>query len=74
MVASQRTNIPVQLRTLFPTRWLNATAHQVGLVERRRKVAPAAFFWSVVLGFGTGQRRTRSGRIGQVSYVTSPRS
>jgi hypothetical protein len=27
------------------------------LVERRRKVAPAAFFWSLVLGFAVGHRR-----------------
>lgn len=58
MAASQRTNIPHELRSLFPTRWLNATAREVGLVERRRKVAPAAFFWALVLGFAVGHRRS----------------
>lgn len=58
MAARQRTSIPAELRSLFPTRWLNAKSREVGLVERRRKVAPAAFFWSVVLGFGTGHRRS----------------
>jgi hypothetical protein len=47
---------PRDLRSLFPTRWLNATAREVGLVERRRKVAPAAFFWTLVLGFAVGHR------------------
>jgi putative transposase len=46
------------LRSLFPTRWLNATAREVGLVERRRKVAPAAVFWALVLGFAVGHRRS----------------
>ncbi len=58
MARGQRSSIPAELRSLFPTRWLNAKAREVGLVERRRKVAPAAFFWSVVLGFGTGHRRS----------------
>ncbi len=40
MAAKLRSNIPDELRRLFPTRWLNATAREVGLVERRRKVAP----------------------------------
>lgn len=58
MAERQRSNIPQELRSLFPTRWLNATARDVGLVERRRKVAPAAFFWAIVLGFAVGHRRS----------------
>lgn len=59
MAASQRTSIPAELRRLFPTRWLNATAREAGLVVRRRKVAPAAFFWTLVrLGFAIGHRRS----------------
>lgn len=58
MAARQRSNIPDELRSLFPTRWLNATAREVGLVKRRRKVAPAAFFWALVLGFAVGHRRS----------------
>lgn len=58
MAASQRTNIPAELRSLFPTRWLNAAARESGLLARRRKVAPAAFFWTLVLGFAVGHRRS----------------
>ena len=58
MAASQRTNIPAELRSLFPTRWLNAAARESGLLARRRKVEPAAFFWTLVLGFAVGHRRT----------------
>lgn len=58
MAASQRTSIPAELRSLFPTRWLNAAARESGLVVRRRKVAPAALFWTLVLGFAVGHRRS----------------
>ncbi len=58
MAASQRTSIPAELRSLFPTRWLNATARESGLVIRRRKVAPAHLFWTLVLGFAVGPRRS----------------
>ncbi len=58
MATRQRSNIPCELRRLFPTRWLNTTAREVGLVERRRKVAPAAFFWALILGFAVGHCRS----------------
>lgn len=58
MAASQRSSIPAELRSLFPTRWLNAAARESGLVVRRRKVAPAALFWTLVLGFAVGHRRS----------------
>lgn len=58
MAASQRTSIPAELRSLFPTRWLNAAARECGLVTRRRKVAPAHLFWTLVLGFAVGHRRS----------------
>lgn len=58
MAASQRTNIPAELRSLFPTRWLNAAARESGLLARRRKVAPASFFWTLILGFAVGHRRS----------------
>ena len=58
MAASQPTSIPAELRSLFPTRWLNATARESGLVTRRRKVAPADLFWTLVLGFAVGHRRS----------------
>ena len=58
MARSQRSSIPAELRTLFPTRWLNMAARESGLVIRRRKVAPAALFWTLVLGFAVGHRRS----------------
>ncbi|HET8652021.1 MAG TPA: IS4 family transposase [Gaiellaceae bacterium] len=58
MAASQRTSIPAELRSLFPTRWLNTAARECGLVTRRRKVAPAHLFWTLVLGFAVGHRRS----------------
>lgn len=58
MVRPRASHIPRDLRSLFPTRWLNETAREVGLVERRRKVAPAAFFWALVLGFAVGHQRS----------------
>jgi IS4 transposase len=57
MAVRQRTSIPAELRSLFPTRWLNAAARESGLVTRRRKVAPAHLFWTLVLGFAVGHRR-----------------
>lgn len=58
MARPRASHIPRDLRSHFPTRWLNATAREVGLVERRRKVAPAAFFWALVLGFAVGHQRS----------------
>lgn len=58
MAAPQRTSIPAELRSLFPTRWLNASARESGLVARQRKVAAAGLFWTLVLGFAVGHRRS----------------
>jgi IS4 transposase len=58
MAASQRISIPVELRSLFPTAWLNVAARDAGLVRRRRKVAPAHLFWTLVLGFAVGHQRS----------------
>jgi hypothetical protein len=58
MATSQRSSIPAELRYLIPTRWLNAAAGESGLVVRHRKVAPAALFWTLVLGFAVGHRRS----------------
>lgn len=58
MTRDQRTSIPAELRSLFPTRWLNAAARESRLVSRRRKVVPAHLFWTLVLGFAVGHRRS----------------
>ena len=46
------------LTSLFPEAWLNQAAEEAGAVRRRRKVHFAAFFWSVVLGFGVSKDRS----------------
>lgn len=51
-------DVPGELKRLFPTRWLRETAAEVGLTRRRRKIDPAALFWTLVLGFGTGTERS----------------
>jgi IS4 transposase len=49
------------LTSLIPTRQLNCLAQFSGLVRRRRKVDAMALFWTVVLGFGTGRKRSLAG-------------
>lgn len=49
------------LTDLFPAAWLRETAREVGFVRRIRKIDPVAFFWVLVLGFGTGAQRTLAG-------------
>lgn len=48
------------LKRLFPTRTLNRLAAESGFVLRARKIEPAAFFWTLVLGFGLGAERSIS--------------
>ena len=50
--------IPKLLTSLFPEAWLNQQAQEAGAVRRRRKVHFAAFFWSMVLGFGVSKDRS----------------
>lgn len=52
------TRILSELRSLFPSRWLEATAREVGWLQRRRRITPVAMFWTLVLGFGCGKERT----------------
>ena len=42
----------------FSRKWIMKTAEDVGLLQRKRKVDVVAFFWTIVLGFGTGVHRT----------------
>ncbi len=50
--------IPKLLTSLFSEAWLNQQAQEAGAVRRRRKVHFAAFFWSMVLGFGVSKDRS----------------
>jgi IS4 transposase len=46
------------LASLLPRRCIERLADEAGLAKRRRKVRVHAFFWTLVLGFGTGRERT----------------
>ena len=46
------------LNEMFSPEWLEATAHDVGLIKRNRKIDPVTLFWVLVLGFGVGFQRT----------------
>jgi len=45
------------LTALFSTEWIEQHARALGVVQRMRKIHPAALFWTLVLGFGTGVHR-----------------
>ncbi len=61
MAASRSIDTRATLRKLFSNRRLRAMARQTGAVVRQRKVDPVALFWTVVLGFGAGRRRSIAG-------------
>ena len=50
--------IPELLTNLFPEAWLNHQAREAGAVQRQRKVHFAAFFWSLLFGFGVSKDRS----------------
>src|SRR5688572_17407606 len=48
------------LQTLLPRSAVEQLATEAKVVQRRRKLDVVALFWTLVLGFGTGQHRTLS--------------
>lgn len=46
------------LTELFSAAWIEQHARALGVVQRMRKIHPAALFWTLVLGFGTGAHRS----------------
>jgi hypothetical protein len=58
MTKRERIEVTRVLTSLFPTSWLQSTARSTGAVRRSRKVNPATLFWTLVLGFGIGQKRS----------------
>jgi IS4 transposase len=46
------------LQSCFPDDWIRETAATTGLVRRNKKIDVVAFFWTLVLGFGTGACRS----------------
>ena len=61
MARRQSIDIRSVLTSLIPARRLGRRARELGMVVRRRKVAPMALFWTLVLGFGGGRERTLAG-------------
>ncbi len=58
MARPQPIDIPQVLTTLLPPDEIHRMAEQAQVVRRRRKLDVLAFFWTLVLGFGTGKQRT----------------
>lgn len=58
MAHPQPIDIPHVLTTLLPPDEVRRLAEQAQVVQRRRKLDVLALFWTLVLGFGTGQQRT----------------
>jgi len=46
------------LTSLISNRTLRSLASYADMTRRRRKVDPVAFFWTIVLGFGTGEQKS----------------
>ena len=61
MADRQSTRVRETLKGLFSDQRLNSLARSSGFVVRQRKVKSVAFFWTLVLGFGTGSERSISG-------------
>jgi putative transposase len=61
MARTQRIPIRETLRKLFPAAVLLSLARASGAFQRLRKVDPVDLFWTVVLGFGVGRKRTLAG-------------
>jgi putative transposase len=61
MARSNGIAIRQELRKLFPSTKLMQLARFTGAVIRQRKVKIEAFFWTLVLGFGVGRKRTIAG-------------
>ena len=58
MARSQSIGIRRRLNALLPPEELERLALDTRLLRRRRKLDPAALFWTLVLGFGTGRSRS----------------
>lgn len=43
---------------MFPRKWLREKARATGFVIRERKIRVEAFFWVLILSYGTVMRRT----------------
>ena len=61
MAGKRQAHNPIFEQTLceaFPPEFLEKTAKETGMIQRKRKVESVAMFWVLVLGFGAGMQRT----------------
>ena len=61
MARPAASHIYSSLTSLLPRRRIRDLARRLGVVQRRRKLDIVAQVYSLVLGFGDGERRTLSG-------------
>ena len=47
-----------KIKSVFPDETINELSKESGFVKRIRKIKPAYFLWSLVLGFGFGTERS----------------
>ena len=61
MARQKSIGIRSRLKGLISSQLLWRQARRSGFVKRRRKIDPVQFFWTLVLGFGTGKERQIAG-------------
>ena len=61
MARPPASHIKEALTSLLPRRRIRNLARQLGVIRRRRKLDVVAFIYSLVLGFGAGDRRNLAG-------------
>ena len=61
MARHKEFNFRSPLVNMFSQKMLKDTARETGAVVRERKISIVDFFWTLVLGFGSGKERTISG-------------
>lgn len=58
MAHTQSIEVRRVLSSVISPTWLEETAGEEGFIQRSRKVNAAAFFWTLVLGFGAGAEKS----------------
>jgi putative transposase len=57
-MATSYSSIKDAFNSCFTRKWIMNTAISTGLVQRERKVRIIDFFWTLIMGFGTGANKT----------------
>jgi len=57
-MATTYSSIKDAFNSCFTKKWIMNTATSTGLVQRERKIRIIDFFWTLILGFGTGANKT----------------